>query len=172
MPDSATTEAFGRLVDIMARLRAPGGCPWEREQTFHTIKPFLLEETYEVVDSIDRRDFEELKGELGDLLLQVVFFSQMAAEEGKFDVDDVVERIHTKMVRRHPHVFGEAEAKSADDVLKRWDDLKAEEKRQHAESRGQEYQPAESVLDGVAHAIPALLQAYQLRSRASFVGFA
>ncbi len=164
-------ERFKDLVALLARLRAPGGCPWDREQTFDTIKPFLLEETYEVVDAIDRRDFEELKGELGDLLLQIVFFSQMAAEEGRFSIDDVVERIHTKMVRRHPHVFGEAEAATADEVLRRWDELKAEEQRQHAESRGEEYRAAESVLDGVADAIPSLIQAYQLQSRASFVGF-
>jgi MazG family protein len=164
-------ERFKDLVALMARLRAPGGCPWDREQTFDTIKPFLLEETYEVVDAIDRRDFEELKGELGDLLLQIVFFSQMAAEEDRFSIDDVVERIHTKMVRRHPHVFGEADAADAAEVLRRWDKLKAEEQRQHAESRGEEYRPSESVLDGVADAIPSLLQAYQLQSRASFVGF-
>lgn len=164
-------ERFKDLVALMARLRAPGGCPWDREQTFDTLKPFLLEETYEAVDAIDRRDFEELKGELGDLLLQIVFFSQMASEEGRFTIDEVVERIHTKMVRRHPHVFGETEAASAAEVLRRWDDLKAEEQRQHAESRGQEYRPSESVLEGVAGAIPSLIQAYQLQSRASFVGF-
>ena len=164
-------ENFKDLVTLMARLRAPAGCPWDREQTFDTIKPFLLEETYEVVDAIDRRDFQELKSELGDLLLQVVFFSQMAAEEGHFNIDEVVERIHTKMVRRHPHVFGGAEARSAGDVLRRWDELKAEERRQHAAAEGGEYRPAESLLDGVARNIPAILEAYQLQSRASFVGF-
>lgn len=164
-------EKFAALVELMARLRAPDGCPWDREQTFDTIKPYLLEETYEVVDAIDRRDFQELRGELGDLLLQVVFFSQMAAEEGRFTIDDVVERIHTKMVRRHPHVFGEAEAKTAGDVLRRWEELKADEQREHARERGAEFRPPESVLEGVAHAIPALIEAYQLNSRAAFVGF-
>jgi MazG family protein len=164
-------ERFKDLVALMARLRAPGGCPWDREQTFDTIKPFLIEEMYEAVDAIDHRNFEELQGELGDLLLQIVFFSQMASEEGTFNIDDVIERIHTKMVRRHPHVFGEAEAASAGDVLRRWGELKAEEQRQHAESRGEEYRPGESALEGVARSIPALIRAYQLQSRASFVGF-
>lgn len=164
-------EKFTELVALMARLRGPGGCPWDREQNFDTIKPFLLEETYEVVDAIDRRDFAELRGELGDLLLQIVFFSQMAGEEGRFNIDDVVEAIHTKMVRRHPHVFGEAEAESAGDVLRRWDQIKAEEKRMHAEEHGKEFEPAESLLAGVARNIPALIEAYQLSSRASFVGF-
>lgn len=164
-------EKFVALVELMARLRAPGGCPWDREQTFDTIKPYLLEETYEVVDAIDRRDFQELKSELGDLLLQVVFFSQMAAEEGRFDIDEVIERIHTKMVRRHPHVFGDEQAESAGDVLRRWEELKAGEQRRHAEAQGEAFQPAASVLQGVARAIPALLEAYQLTSRAGFVGF-
>ncbi len=164
-------ERFPDLVALMSRLRAPDGCPWDRAQTFDTIKPFLLEETYEVVDAIDNRDFAELKSELGDLLLQVVFFSQMAGEEGQFSIDDVIERIHTKMVRRHPHVFGEDRAHSPEDVLRRWDELKAEEKRQLAESEGAEHKPAGSVLAGVARSIPALLEAYQLGSRASFVGF-
>jgi MazG family protein len=164
-------EKFTELAALMARLRGPGGCPWDREQNFDTIKPFLLEETYEVVDAIDRRDFQELRGELGDLLLQVLFFSQMAADEGRFTIDDVIEAIYTKMVRRHPHVFGETEAKSAEDVLRRWGQLKAEEKRLHAEEHGREYEPAGSALAGVARNIPALLEAYQLSARASFVGF-
>ncbi len=165
-------EKFADLVGLMARLRSPNGCPWDREQTFDSIKPYLLEETYEVVDAIDRRDFPELKGELGDLLLQVVFFSQMAAEEGRFSIDDVIESIHTKMVRRHPHVFGDAEARTSGDVLRRWEELKAEEQRQHAETNGGASQPAgESLLGGVSRGIPALLEAYQLGSRASFVGF-
>jgi MazG family protein len=164
-------EKFTELAALMARLRGPGGCPWDREQNFDTIKPYLLEETYEVVDAIDRRDFQELRGELGDLLLQVLFFSQMAADEGRFTIDDVIEAIYTKMVRRHPHVFGETEAKSAEDVLRRWGQLKAEEKRLHAEEHGREHEPAGSALAGVARNIPALLEAYQLSARASFVGF-
>lgn len=162
---------FPKLVELMARLRSPGGCPWDREQTYDTIKPFLLEETYEVVDAIARRDWEELKSELGDLLLQVVFFAQMAAEDGHFTIEDVIERIHTKMVRRHPHVFGEARADTAADVLRNWEKLKAEEKKQQLAERGQEFQPPKSVLEGVSSSIPALLEAYQLSSRAAHVGF-
>ena len=155
----------------MARLRGPGGCPWDREQTYDTIKPFLLEETYEVVDAIDDRNWDELAGELGDLLLQVVFFAQMASEDRHFTIEDVIERIHTKMVRRHPHVFGEAQADSAADVLRKWEVLKEEEKRQRAAEQGQAYRASESQLDGVSSRIPSLMEAYQLSSRAAHVGF-
>ena len=163
-------ERFAELVTLMAQLRAPDGCPWDRAQTFDSIKPYLLEETYEVVDAIDRRDFDELAGELGDLLLQVVFFSQMASEQGRFTMDDVVQGIHTKMVRRHPHVFGGAEARTPGEVLRRWEEIKAEEQREHAELHGEPPTGA-TLLDGVARAMPALLEAYQLNSRASSVGF-
>jgi len=162
---------FPQLVELMARLRGPGGCPWDREQTYDTIKPFLLEETYEVVDAVTRRDWEELAGELGDLLLQVVFFAQMASEEGRFTIEDVIERIHTKMVRRHPHVFGDAQADTAADVLRNWEILKAEEKRQQQADQGRSYAPPESVLAGVSSSIPALMEAYQISSRAAHVGF-
>ncbi|HYM13010.1 MAG TPA: nucleoside triphosphate pyrophosphohydrolase [Bryobacterales bacterium] len=155
-------EKFQKLVGIMARLRGPNGCPWDREQTFDTIKSYLLEETYEVIDAIDRRDWQELAAELGDLQLQVVFFSQMAAEEGRFTIDDVLDRICDKLIRRHPHVFGDETAATAGEVLKRWNELKAEEK-------GAQSPPA--LLDGVPRAMPALLEAYQLTSRASQVGF-
>src|SRR5262249_32924102 len=111
---------FSKLVEIMAKLRSPGGCPWDREQNFDTIKPYLLEETYEVMDAIDARDFEELAEELGDLMLQAVFFAQMASEEDRFDITDSLEAINSKLVRRHPHVFGDAEAKTAADVTRRW----------------------------------------------------
>src|SRR4026209_2910395 len=111
-------EAFTRLVEIMARLRGPGGCPWDREQTFDTIKSYLLEETYEVIDAIDRRDWKELAGELGDLQLQVIFFSQMASEQNLFGIDEVLERISSKLIRRHPHVFGDESAATSGDVLK------------------------------------------------------
>ena len=151
-------EKLIRLVEIMARLRGPGGCPWDREQTFDTIKSYLLEETYEVIDAIDRRDWAELAGELGDLQLQVVFFSQMAAEQNLFTVDDVLERISSKLIRRHPHVFGDESAATSDDVLKRWNEIKAAEKPQ-------------ALLDSVSRSTPALLEAYQLTSRASQVGF-
>jgi nucleoside triphosphate diphosphatase len=166
-----TDSQFPKLVELMARLRGPGGCPWDREQTYDTIKPFLLEETYEVVDAIGRRDWDELASELGDLMLQVVFFAQMAAEDKHFTIEDVIERIHTKMVRRHPHVFGAAQADTAADVLRNWEKLKAEEKKQQLAGRGETYQPPESVLDGVSSSIPSLMEAYQLSSRAAHVGF-
>ena len=155
-------ERFPQLVEIMARLRGPQGCPWDREQTFDTIKSYLLEETYEVIDAIDRRDWRDLAGELGDLQLQVVFFAQMAAEEKLFSVDDVIERISSKLVRRHPHVFGDESAATAGDVLKRWNELKAEE-------RGPQTQ--QGLLESVPRTIPALMEAYQLSSRASQAGF-
>ena len=167
MPESQ----FPKLVELMARLRGPNGCPWDRQQSLDTIKPFLLEETYEVVDAIGRRDWDELANELGDLLLQVVFFAQMAAEDGHFTMEDVIERIHTKMVRRHPHVFGDAQADTAADVLRNWEILKAEEKRQRLAERGEIYQPPESVLADVSSSIPSLMEAYQLSSRAAHMGF-
>ena len=171
MPESQ----FPKLVELMARLRGANGCPWDRQQTYDTIKPFLLEETYEVVDAIGRRDWDELANELGDLMLQVVFFAQMASEDRHFTIEDVIERIHTKMVRRHPHVFGEAQADTApytsEDVLRNWEVLKAEEKRQRLAERGETAQPQESILAGVSASIPAVMEAYQLSSRAAHVGF-
>src|SRR5580765_5448138 len=122
--------AFARLVEIMARLRAPGGCPWDREQTFDTIKPYLLEETYEVLDAIDARDWQELAGELGDLMLQAVFFSQMAAEENLFRIEDALDAINEKLVRRHPHIFADETALTEGDVRTRWSEIKAQEKKE------------------------------------------
>jgi len=155
-------EKFQRLVDLMARLRAPGGCPWDREQTFDTIKPYLLEETYEVMDAIDARDWPELAGELGDLLLQAVFFSQMAAEQNLFRIEDAVDSINEKLVRRHPHVFGDETAKTGDDVKKIWGEVKAKEKGAKGSQR---------LLDGVPRALPALVEAQQITSRAATAGF-
>jgi MazG family protein len=157
--------AFARLVEIMARLRAPGGCPWDREQNFDTIKPYLLEETYEVMDAIDARDWDGLAEELGDLLLQPVFFAQMAAEEGKFDIADSLEAINSKLVRRHPHVFASGDAKTADDVKRRWDEIKAEEKS------GNETAGPKGLLDGVSRSVPALVEAQHIASRAAGAGF-
>ena len=157
-------EKFQRLVDIMARLRAPGGCPWDREQTFDTIKPYLLEESYEVLDAIDARDWNELRGELGDLMLQAVFFSQMAAEQKLFDIGGALDAINEKLVRRHPHVFGEQSAETAGDVRKIWSEVKAAEK----EEKGQGSKP---LLASVPRALPALVEAQQLTSRAAHVGF-
>jgi len=148
----------------MARLRAPGGCPWDREQTFDTIKPFLLEETYEVMDAIDARDWPELAGELGDLLLQSVFFSQMAAEQNLFSIADALDAINEKLIRRHPHVFGAQTAETAGDVRRIWGEVKAEEKKQKGERDG-------GLLDSVPRALPALVEAQQLTSRAAHVGF-
>src|SRR5450755_3180752 len=129
-PKLSPGEGFTRLVGILARLRAPGGCPWDREQSFDTIKPYLLEETYEVMDAIDRRDWRGLAEELGDLLLQPVFFAQMASEEDKFRIDDSLDAIAEKLIRRHPHIFGDANAQTADDVKRRWDEIKADEKKE------------------------------------------
>ena len=159
----------------MARLRAPGGCPWDREQTFDSIKPYTLEETYEVLEAIDNRDWEELSGELGDLLLQVLFYAQMAKEQGTFSIDEVLDRLSNKLVDRHPHVFGEVKAETSSDVLRNWEALKAEEKKKRLEAGGgkaaQNLENQQSVLAGVPTAIPALLEANKLSSRAAHVGF-
>jgi len=151
----------------MARLRAPGGCPWDREQTFDTIKPYLLEETYEVMHAIDARDWPELTGELGDLLLQSVFFSQMAAEHNLFSIADALDAINEKLIRRHPHVFGEQTAETAGDVRRIWGEVKAAEKNE----KKQKGEPAAGLLDSVPRALPALVEAQQLTSRAAHVGF-
>jgi len=148
----------------MARLRAPGGCPWDREQTFDTIKPYLLEETYEVMEAIDARDWPELAGELGDLLLQSVFFSQMAADQNLFSIADALDAINEKLIRRHPHVFGEQTAETAGDVRRIWGEVKAAEKKQKAERHA-------GLLDSVPRALPALVEAQQLTTRAAHVGF-
>jgi len=164
-----TGERFERAVAIMARLRGPGGCPWDREQTFDSIKPYTLEETYEVLEAIDNRDWSELTGELGDLLLQVLFYSEMAQEQGTFSIDDVLDRLSNKLVDRHPHVFGDVKAETSSDVLRNWEALKAEEKKKRKVAlKGEEL---DSVLAGVSHAMPALLEAHKLTSRAAQVGF-
>jgi tetrapyrrole methylase family protein / MazG family protein len=144
----------------MARLRSSRGCPWDREQNFDTIKPYLLEETYEVLDAIDARDYEGLAEELGDLLLQSVFFAQMASEEGRFNIADSLEAINSKLIRRHPHVFGSGDAKTADDVKRRWEEIKAEEKPRR-----------DGLLSGVPRSLPALVEAQQIASRAAAAGF-
>ncbi len=173
MPES-TGERFERAVSIMARLRGPGGCPWDREQTFDSIKPYTLEEAYEVLEAIDNRDWPELTGELGDLLLQVLFYSEMAREQDIFSIDDVLERLSTKLIDRHPHVFGEVKADTSAEVLRNWEALKAEEKKKRLEARGESAhrgEKPESVLAGVSSAIPSLLEAHKLSSRAARVGF-
>jgi nucleoside triphosphate diphosphatase len=170
-----TGDRFERAVSIMARLRGPGGCPWDREQTFDSIKPYTIEETYEVLEAIDNRDWDELPGELGDLLLQVLFYSQMAEEQKTFSIDQVLDRLSDKLVDRHPHVFGNVKAETSSDVLRNWEALKAEEKKKRQGSgegklAKNDDQP-ESVLASVSSAMPALLEAHKLSSRAAHVGF-
>ena len=152
-----------RAAAIMARLRAVDGCPWDREQTFDTIKRYTLEETYEVFDAIERRAWPELKDELGDLLLQVLFYAQMATEAGYFDLRDVAENLNAKLIRRHRHVFGDAQAIDSSAVLRNWEQIKLEEKKAA--------KPDESLLDGIPRSMPATLEAAKLGSKAAKVGF-
>jgi MazG family protein len=166
---STTGERFERAVAIMERLRAPGGCPWDREQTFDSIKPYTLEETYEVLEAIDNRDWPELAGELGDLLLQVLFYAEMAKEQKSFSIDDILERLSNKLIHRHPHVFGDVKAETSTEVKRNWEALKVEE-RKRREPAGEENE-RRSILAGVSSAIPALLEASKLSSRAAGVGF-
>jgi tetrapyrrole methylase family protein / MazG family protein len=156
---------FEQLVEVISRLRAPGGCPWDRKQTFDTIKSYLLEETYEVMDAIDARDWRGLVEELGDLLLQPVFLAEMAAEQGLFTISDSLDAINEKLVRRHPHVFGNAIAETPEDVKQRWDEIKKQEKTAQASSG------CESVLDGVPRNLPALVEADKISQKAASIGF-
>ena len=175
-----TGERFERAVAIMDRLRAPGGCPWDREQTFDSIKPYTLEETYEVLEAIDNRDWPELAGELGDLLLQVLFYAEMAKEQASFSIDDVLDRLSTKLIHRHPHVFGDVQAETSAEVKRNWETLKAEERKSRqadaregdgAEAKAGATAKLNSVLASVSSAMPALLEASKLSSRAAQVGF-
>ncbi|MFN0101731.1 MAG: nucleoside triphosphate pyrophosphohydrolase [Bryobacteraceae bacterium] len=161
MPSPQAGQEFQRLVELMAKLRAPGGCPWDREQTFDSIKRHTLEETYEVMEAIEDRDWPALCDELGDLLLQPVFYSQMASEEGLFAVEDSLRAINEKLVRRHPHIFGDVVAETADAVLTNWDAIKRQEKAD---------KPA-GLLDGIAKTLPAVLEAKEISSRAAKAGF-
>lgn len=149
----------------MARLRAPGGCPWDRKQTFDTIKPYLLEETYEVMDAIDERDWPGLAEELGDLLLQPVFFAEMAREDGYFDIGDALDAINQKLIRRHPHVFADTSAETAEEVKLRWDEIKRREKAEQGADV-----PA-SILSGVPRNLPALVEADKISHKAAGAGF-
>ena len=164
-----------RLLDIMTALRQPEtGCPWDVEQDFESIKPYTIEEAYEVADAIERNDPEDLCDELGDLLLQVVFHAQMADEQGLFKFDDVVMAITSKMVRRHPHVFAQGDAKTGSDVKIRWDEIKADEKQQRVERRRARGLPEENkngLLDQVSRAMPANEEALKIQKKASKVGF-
>jgi MazG family protein len=174
-----TGQRFERAVEIMHRLRAPGGCPWDREQTFDSIKKYTVEETYEVLEAIDNRDWKELPGELGDLLLQVLFYSEMAGEAGHFSIDKVLETLSDKLVRRHPHVFGDVEAETSQEVLKNWEAIKTLERAEKAAGQAQDNAPdnepdkvrAKPLLASVSSAMPALLEGLKLSNKAAHVGF-
>lgn len=160
---------FKKLVEVMARLRAPGGCPWDREQTHATLRTYLIEEAYEVLEAMDAKDDDKFAEELGDLLLQVLFHSQIANEEHRFTIVDVIREIYEKMIRRHPHVFGRKHAKDSAEVLRNWEIIKAEERRQ--KGKPAETAQPESILHGVPRSLPALLQGFQLTRKAARVGF-
>src|ERR1700738_2504054 len=163
---------FEKLVKLQARLRAPDGCPWDREQTHSSLRTYLIEEAYEVIDAMESGDDAKFAEEMGDLLLQVVFHSEIAREEGRFAVADVIREIHEKMVRRHPHVFGEKRAKDAAEVLKNWEHIKAKERSAEREKDGSGAVTAEkSLLDGVPRTLPATLEGLQLTKKAARVGF-
>lgn len=169
---------FANLVALQARLRSPNGCPWDREQTHQSLRKFLIEETYEVLDAMDSGDPRKFSSELGDLLLQVVFHANLAEASGRFTISDVIESVHGKMIRRHPHVFGDVKASTPTAVLKNWEHIKAEERATERSEKGQAIassnakSPAnESILSGVPHSLPGALEAYHLTRRASRVGF-
>jgi MazG family protein len=165
---------FEKLVAVQARLRAPGGCPWDREQTHHSLRTYLIEEAYEVLEALESGNDAKFAEEMGDLLLQIVFHSQIAREEGRFAVSDVIREIHDKMIRRHPHVFGETRAKDSAEVLRNWEQIKAEERRLGTKKKSaNEKVPADepSLLDGVSRALPATLEGFQLTRKASRIGF-
>ena len=166
-------EWFEKLVTVQARLRAPKGCPWDREQTHQTLRTYLLEEVYEVLEALDTGNDAKFAVEMGDLLLQIVFHSQIANEEGRFTVADVIREIHDKMIRRHPHVFGETRAKDSKEVLRNWEQIKAEERRGSKEKSkgGENTKAAPSLLDGVSRGLPATLEGFQLTRKASRIGF-
>lgn len=164
-------DPFWRLVRIMERLQEPGGCPWDREQTHESLKPYLIEEAYEALDAIDREDWGDLAEELGDVLLQVIFHSVLAKRTGKFAIEDVLETASAKMVRRHPHVFGETEARTAQDVLQNWEKLKALEREEKNGQNNEGDANAVSVLSGVPQVLPALLKAQRIQEKAARVGF-
>lgn len=151
---------FQKLLDIMSALRSANGCPWDREQTRESLKPFLIEETYEVLEALDEGDPQKIKEELGDLLFQIVFHCQLAKENGEFDMDDVIKKISDKMIARHPHVFGEEKFETSEEVLKQWEERKKEEGKLK-----------ESILEGIPKELPSLLRAQRLQARAARVGF-
>ena len=181
---SAAGALMDRLIQLMAKLRSPDGCPWDRAQGYDSVKGLLLEEAYEVIDAVNERDFDELEGELGDLLFQVVFYSRLAEEEGRFTFASVAERLYAKLVRRHPHVFGDIKARTTEEALKRWNAVKEQERQSKFQSGFQSKsqpnsEPGEterqsrppSLLDGMASAFPSTLEAHELGLRAAEAGF-
>jgi len=166
---------FEKLVAVQARLRAPNGCPWDREQTHRSLRTYLIEETYEVLEALESGNDAKFAEEMGDLLLQIVFHSQIAREEGRFTVAEVIREIHDKMIRRHPHVFGETRAKDSAEVLRNWEQIKAEERRASGNKGnskpGDDLSKETSSLDGVSRALPATLEGFQLTRKASRIGF-
>src|SRR5258708_2137902 len=168
-------EWFEKLVAVQARLRAPNGCPWDREQTHQSLRTYLIEEAYEVVEALESGDDAKFAEEMGDLLLQIVFHSQIAGEEGRFTVAEVIREIHDKMIRRHPHVFGKTRAKDSAKVLRNWEQIKAEERRtsnnKNDSKSGDSIAKETSLLDGVSRALPATLEGFQLTRKASRIGF-
>ncbi len=166
---------FEKLVAVQARLRAPGGCPWDREQTHQSLRTYLIEEAYEVLEALESGNDAKFAEEMGDLLLQIVFHSQIAREEGRFTVAEVIREIHDKMVRRHPHVFGKTRAKDSAEVLRNWEQIKAEERRssdKKGDSKtGDGVTEEVSLLDGVSRALPATMEGFQLTRKASRIGF-
>ena len=158
---------FEKLVELMNTLRSPGGCPWDQEQTRETLKPMLVEEVYEVLEALDSDDPDELCEELGDLLFQIIFHCKIAEEQGDFDIGDVCERVYKKMVRRHPHVFGDRKISTSLELLRNWEDLKASEKAQ----AGKPVDRKKSLLDGIPRNLPAMYTAFQITSKAARVGF-
>ncbi|MBT5325761.1 MAG: nucleoside triphosphate pyrophosphohydrolase [Gemmatimonadetes bacterium] len=156
--------SFTELVEVMARLRAPNGCPWDREQTHATLKPYLLEETYEALEAIDIGDDDELCKELGDVLLQVVFHAQIAAEENRFGIEEVARAIVDKLIRRHPHVFADVEVDGSEQVLQNWEQIKKQERQELGDA-------TPSLLDGIPKQLPALMRAQRMQARVSRQGF-
>src|SRR6266516_2055933 len=167
LPNS-TGEKFERLVEIMDTLRGPNGCPWDKQQDFNSLKPMLVEEVYEVLEAVDNSDFEGMSEELGDLLLHIVFHAYLGKESGHFDINTVIDKISEKLVRRHPHVFGEESASTADEVIRNWEAIKAQEKAQKFKSRTPDQR---SLLEGIPSKLPAIHEAHQISSRAARVGF-
>ena len=166
-----TGEKLERLVDIMATLRGPNGCPWDKEQDFNSLKPMLVEEVYEVLEAVENNDFDGVAEELGDLLLHVVFHARLGQEAGHFDINTVIDRISEKLVRRHPHVFGNETAGTPEEVIKNWEAIKAKEKEQKLRSRTPRTVDRRSLLEGIPSKLPAIHEAHQISSRAARVGF-